>query len=294
MILRDLAAAWVQANCPRADVQDEFLLRLDDGIRRGVGCSFLIGGMLAKNGKPHLVHCYCGELFAFQLTPRQAAWLNVADAELVSARGMVEHNHEPHPEPPVRLEQVEIDNANALDLTKPITGTVKYRADQMWVLPVAIQAVCEPAGRTSMVLYHHLHHLPRGEDSIPFRLLPIDDLRNREGQPFAGLLPIFFQIGIVGEPEKTNRSVLHGPANRPGHFLPQRTPADPPPEFVKQKLGERYVPPSPTPTLMTPETMTLHPFSPFPDPWPPEPKASPNKHRFRSISDIRAVLVEIS
>jgi len=138
MILRDLAAAWVRANCLGSDVQDDFLERLDDALRRGVGCSFVIGRKLMKDGKPHLVHCFCGELFAFQLTPRQASRLKVKDAMLVSASGLTEHDHEPHPDPPVRLEQVDVDSANALDRSKPITGTLTYRSDQMWVMPVAI------------------------------------------------------------------------------------------------------------------------------------------------------------
>lgn len=290
MILRDLASAWVRANCPRTDVQDGFLQRLDDALGRGVGCSFVIGRKLTKDGKPHLVHCFCGELFAFQLTPRQAARLKVKDAMLVSASGLTEHDHEPHPEPPVRLEQVDVDSADALDRSKPITGTLKYRTDQMWVMPVAIQAACEPAGRTCTVLYHHLDHLPRGDGTIRFQLPAIGELQNREGEPFAGVLPIFLQVCIVGEPEKASRSVLDGPATRPSHCLPRATPSSPPPRFVKQKLGERFIPPSPTPTLMTPETMV---FPSFPDPWQAEPTASPNPNRLRSISDIRAVLVEI-
>lgn len=290
MILRNLSTAWVRANCPRADVQDGFIQRLDESLHRGVGCSFVIGGRLTKDGRPHLVHCFCGELFAFQLTPRQAARLNVRDAEIVSARGLTGHVHEPHPEPPVWLEQVEIDGADALDRSKPITGTLKYRADQLWVMPVAIQAACEPAGRTSKVLYYHLDHLPRGENSIRFALPPIGDLQNRDEEPYAGVLPIFFQVCIVGEPEKARRTVLEGPATWPSHCLPGATPVAPPPQMLEQKLGERFIPSSPTSTLMTPETME---FPSFPNPWQPEPKASPNPNRFRSVSDIRAVLVEV-
>jgi hypothetical protein len=291
MILRDLASAWVRANCPRTEVQNGFLQRLDDALRRGVGCSFVIGKRLTKDGKPYLVHCFCGELFAFPLTPRQAEWLHVSDVQLVSARGLAEHNHEPHADPPVRLEQVQIDSAEVLDRSKPIKGTLNYQADQFWVMRLAIQAACEPAGGNSMVLYHHLHDLPRGAGTIRFQFPPIGELKNGEGQPFVGVLPIFFQICIVGEPEKTSRSVPGGPTMQPGHFLPPAKPVPPPPPpFIKQKLGDRFTPPSPTSTLMTPQTMT---FPSFPDPWQPEPKAPPNPNRFRSISDIRAAIVEV-
>lgn len=290
MIIRDLAAAWVRANCPGRDVRDDFLERVDDSLRCGVGCSFLLGRKLTTDGKPYLVHCFCGELFAFQLTPRQAARFKVNDAELISARGLTQHDHEPHPEPPVQLEQIEIDSATALDKSKPIRGTLKYRADQWWVMPVAIQAACEPAGLASIAMYHHLSQLPRGEVTIRFQLPPIGKLQNREGQPFSGVLPIFFQLCIVGEPEKTFPTVPHEPTPHPGHYQPPATPIAPPPPFAKQRLGERFIPPSPTPTLMTPEAIAL---SSFPDPWQIEPKAAPNPHRFRGISDIRAALVEV-
>lgn len=290
MILRDLASAWVRANCPRVDVQEGFLQRFDDAIHRGVGCSFMIGRKLTKDGNPHLVHCFCGELFAFQLTPRQAARLKVNDAELVSARGLTQHDHEPHPEPPVLLELVEVDSADALDRSKPITGTLNYRADQWWVMPVALQAACEPAGQTSATLYHHLDHLPRGEHTNRFQFPPINALQNRDRQPFVGVLPIFFQLCIVGEPEKDRPTVPHGPGTRPGHLLPRAPQPHRPLQDTQQKLGEQFIPPSPTPTLMTPETMTL---PSFPDPWRAEPKASSNPNRLRAISDIRAILVEI-
>ena len=289
MDLRELASAWIRANCPRADVQDGFLQPLDEALHRGVGCSFLIGRELTKGGKPYVVHCFCGELFAFQLTPRQAARLQVNDAELVSARGVTQHDHEPHPEPPVRLEQVEVDSAGALDRSKPVTGTLTYRTDKWWVVPVAIQAACEPASGTSMVLYHHLDHLPRGDGTIRFSFPPIGELQDHQGAPFAGVLPLFFQLCIVGEPEKSCRTVSPGPATRPGHLLPRATPAPPPPP-IQQKLGAHYVPPSLDPTLMTPETMALPPLV---SPSQYVPQAGPNPNRLRAISDIRAVLVEV-
>jgi hypothetical protein len=290
MILRELALAWVRANCPRADVWEEVVQRLDEALRRGVGCSFHFGPKLTKAGKPYVVYCFCGELFAFQLTPRQAARLEVQDAMLVSGRGLTQHHHEPHPEPPVRLEQVEVDRADALDRLMPIRGTLKYRTDQWWIVPLAIQAACEPAGWTCVVLYHHLDGVPRGEGTVRFLMPPPDDLRDRQGRPFAGVLPLFFQVCIVGEPEKACRAVPLGPASLPGYLPPQAI--QPPKHTLASvpKLGEPFLLPSPMPTLMTPETIR---FSSPAGPWPEEPEAGPNRVRFRAISDIRAVLVEI-
>lgn len=290
MLLRDLALAWVTANCPSSELQHDFVQRLDEALLRSVGCSFIIGRKLTKAGKPYLVHCFCGELFAFQLTPRQAARLKVTDAMLVSASGLTRHNHEPHPDPPVRLGQVEVDNAESLDRSVPTKGLLKYRADQWWMMPLAIRAACEPAGRASKALYHHLDGVPRGEGSVRFLLAPIGDLRDRQGQPFGGVLPLFFQLCIVGEPEKTSPATPFGPSTHLGHLLPRapQPPMHAPP--LPQMLGEPFIPPSPMPTLMSAETMS---FPSHADAWPPVTQASPAPPRFRAISDIRAVLVQV-
>lgn len=290
MILRELAAAWVGANCPSIAVQKRFLHQLDDALGRSVGCSFVIGRNLTRSGAPYLVHCFCGELFAFQLTPQQAAGLNVADSQLVSARGLTAHVHEPRPGSLMTLEQVAIDGAEALDRSKPITGTLKYRTEQWWALPLALVVVCEPPGRTNVVLYHHLEQLAQGEGEVRFQLPSITQLRNRQGSPFSGVLPLFFQICIVGEPEKTSQTSLSGPGTWPAHGTPLTKPIVPPPQLVKQKLGEQFTPPVPIPTLMTPATMVA-PL--FPIPWHPEPDSGPNPNRIRAISDIHAVLVEV-
>ena len=86
MILRELAAGWVQANCPRSDVQENFLQYLDDAMESRVNSSFMIGRKLIGSGKPFWVWCFRGEVFAFELTPQQAARLQVADSLVVCAR----------------------------------------------------------------------------------------------------------------------------------------------------------------------------------------------------------------
>ena len=72
MIVRELAAAWLQANCPRRDMQENFLQHLDQSLQGRLNCSFIIGRDLTVAGKPFLVECFGGEFFAFELTPAQA------------------------------------------------------------------------------------------------------------------------------------------------------------------------------------------------------------------------------
>lgn len=294
MILRDLATTWVRANCPRVEVQDDFLKWLDNALQRGVGCSFVVGRELTRSGHPFLVYCFCGELFAFQLTRQQAARLNPRENTLLSVRGLNEQSHGPHPEAPVRLEKVVVDNAQALDRSARVTGAVTYRTERHWFVPLAVQAVCEPPGRTNMVFYHHLLGLPQGEGEFRFSLSPLGDLRDRKGKPFIGALPLFFQVVLAGEPEK---EPPQSPSRKPWelHQHGHRPPTPQPAPSKKNVLGEPFVTPSPIPVVVTADT--LKPFPPMPAMpsihAPHLTPAAPDPQRFRAVSDIRAVLVEV-
>jgi hypothetical protein len=277
---------------------------LDKALERGVGCSFTFGRWLTNTGQPYLVYCYCGELFTFPLTSRQASRLKVRETELISAVGAAQQDHGPHPEPPVNLEEVEVDSAEAFDRVRPIEGTLKYQTEHVWDLPLAIQVVCESGGRTTTALYHHLSGVFRGEGTVRFSVPAVEHLRDHEGQPFTGILPLFFQLCIAGEPEKDPRASPFGWVSGHGHGLPAAAqPAIPAPP-TQRKLGERFTPPSPMPVLMTPTTMVpaktalADPFDsglqvPHAGTWPPVQPVAPDRTRFRAISDIRAVLIEV-
>ena len=273
MSLSNLATSWIRANCPGSDVQADMLGRFQDAMQRGVGCTFLLGRQLVKSRKPFLVACFCGELFAFQLTPRQAAKMNVKDKMLVASIGLSPHFHAPRPEVSVRLNQVEIEGAAMLDRNAPIVGTLQYAADRPWPTPVAIQAVCEPAGRSSVVLYHHLAGLQAGVHTIRFSLSAPQNLQDRSGEPFVGVAPLFFQICLFEGPAGPSA----GQGMSPLAATPPGTPGTPP------QLGEPYVPPAAGATSMP---MPLNPLS-------PHPAAGFTPQVFRAISDIRAVLVEL-
>jgi hypothetical protein len=173
MILRELAAGWMRANCPRSDVQEDFLQYLDGAIQSRVTCSFMIGRKLINSGKPFLVWCFCGEFFAFELTPRQAARLQVADSLLVCAKGVREYDRRPSVAPTVCLEHVEVNQAAALDRSSPIAGTLRYRTDQFILDPLAIQVIFEPPGRASCTHFHHLFNLPPPEGTLPFSVVDV-------------------------------------------------------------------------------------------------------------------------
>ena len=199
--LRDLVAAWVRSNCPRTDLQANLLQHFDRAADRGVTCSFTVGRELTRSGKAFMIYCYAGELFAFELTAEQAVRLHVADNMLQCAEGPRQHPTESKPEPVVWIEEVTVDNAAALDPMAPITGTLRYRTTQLLREPIAIRVTCEPPGRGSTCLYYHLLRLQPPAGTVRFTLSSVGDLRDGNGVPFVGALPLFFQVVTTSGPQ---------------------------------------------------------------------------------------------
>lgn len=289
MALRDLATAWVRANCPRPDVQQNFLQHLDDAIQRSVNCSFMIGRDLTKIGKPFLVYCFRDEVFAWALTPQQAARLAVADNMLVCAASSFVDHSDPKNEPAVWLEHVEIDSAEALDRSQPITGTLHYRTAEFIADPLAIQAMCEPPGRPSTILFHHLHGLIPPQDEIRFSLPPLGDMRDDQGTQFVGVVPLFFQICMAPRPPQPAFSCRPSPIPSPLISALHPWPATPhsPTLMPMSQTNPAWSPLAATPTPAMPVTL------PYPPTYDPGSAAAPPIGHERPISDIRAVLVEV-
>ena len=281
MILRDLAAAWVRANCPWSDVQSNFLKSLDAAIESRVNCSFIIGHGVVGSGKPYWVWCFCGEFFAFELTPQQAARLRVPDQGFVCATGKRQYDQEQRPAPTVWIEHVEVNQAAVLDRSLPITGTLRYRTDQFLLDPLAIRVVFEPPGRRGHINFHHLHFLRPPEGTLQFSVTPFGNLLDDNGTPFTGILPLFFQIWTAGVPPRPG----FGPSPFPqvvGMPAPQ-------PNQPFHPLG--WQPVAALPPFMPGPVQPA--ASPYPPPYDPFGQANPPAQQERPISDIRAVLVEI-
>ena len=143
---------------------------------------------------------------------------------LQCAEGPRQHPCEPKPEALVWIEEVAVDNSDALDPLLPITGTLRYRTTQVIHEPLAIRLTCEPPGRGSTCLYHHLLRLQPPAGTMGFTLAPIGDLRDGNGVPFVGALPLFFEIVATAEPNPHPTAGFAG-QSMPG--FPQPQPAGP-------------------------------------------------------------------
>lgn len=281
MALRDLATAWVRANCP-PDVQTTFLQHLDQSIQRRVNCSFMIGRDLTKIGKPLLVYCFRDEVFAWALTLQEAERMSVADNMLVSAGSPLVNEPLPMVSPVVSLEGVDVDNVTALDRTQPITGTVRYRTHEFITKPLAIRATCEPPGAPAAILSHNMFMLRPPEGDIQFSLPPLGDLLDVDGKQFAGLVPLFFQIWLTAQREMNPDATFPKAPIPPS---PWPVPSSPKPNRSTSHGPAGYL------HAQAPVMPAMSSFPPAYDPGIPVADALPEE---RPISDVRAVLVEIA
>ncbi|HEV3006373.1 MAG TPA: hypothetical protein VGX78_18020 [Pirellulales bacterium] len=278
--MRGLASAWLRANCPSLDVQERFLEQFDQAVGRNMSCAFTVGRDLTNSGKAFLVHCFSGELFAFELTAQQAGRLKVENTMLVCSQSWSGRGGEPKAEPVVWLEEVAVDNRGALDRLSPITGTLRYRATQPWLDPLVIRGVCLPTGRGSITFFHHLVALVPLEGTVKFSMGPLGALEDQEGTSFGGAAPLFFQIWT--KVERDRHSIPVSPA---AHLPGARKPRQPRPGLPSSPQM------SPIPSWEM-EPLNFDP-GPLADPFDPARQAASAAHQERPISDIRAVLADI-
>lgn len=278
MSLREILAAWAQANCPRREVRASLLQALDQATPKSMTCTFMLGRLLTRNGKPFLVSCFGQELFAFELTEEQIAQLEVADEMLVCCETMHVRSHRRATDPVVTIESVALDNANSLDRSQPITGTLRYRSTHRLLKPLALRVAMEHPSFGSVTLFDYLHDLFPTQGEIKFKLGALGRIDGKDKNPSPRVLPLFFQFWTTKQFEPPHGGVPLGPSSPP---FPHSTPFPP----VAQR---KTVPRSPS------WAQPLLPMSStFPPPYDPGPMAGFPDANEDPISDIRAVLVQI-
>jgi hypothetical protein len=283
MGLLDLASAWIRATSPFPVIWKDFETRLDDALGRKAGCSFMLGSQLTKSGSPYAAYCHAGELFTFALTPKQAQRLALRQDLLVCAAGCVEHNHEPRPEPLIHIEEVSLDK-QSLNWEDAISGSFKCSTGQPWLREMCLQVAIEPPGFATTILWSYFGHLPPGISTQRFSV-SCRGLSPANAESFAGVLPLFIQIGIMEEEQPQVLDPWHPMYGQQIHAVPE--------PFHPAVLGDPYLPPS-TPFGLPPGLAHVIPPK---QPVPPStahslPKA-PAQKQFKAVSDIRAVLVEL-
>lgn len=302
MSLREVVAAWARANCPREDVQASLLGSLDHAIPKQRMCTFTIGKLLTRSGKPFMVSCFGGELFAFELTDAQAKRLEVEDAMLVHSEALHVQSHRPAANPVITIEKVVVDAAHELERAQPITGTLHYRSQQMLLRPLVVRVALEHPCRGSVMLYHYVHDLFPTQGEIRFRLRALDESYrpDPEQRPPRQATPLFFQIWTTSQVGPAHGTTPPGLAPVPGTWPGALSrPRSTTPHWMLPPLPQPVQPMSTTfpPTYdpgPAPHSAHNSPMStPFPPAFSSNPLAALPDANESPLSDIRAVLVEI-
>src|SRR5262245_25242749 len=125
----DKAVAWVRENNrfrPDHKIVSDTAKLIDDQADLRKGFLLTLDGALLKSGKPTLLYGRSGELFVFELTPEQAKAANIAPNGTVF-KSTTEQKDLKRPAPRVKLADLAVENAQALDAGKRITGTVSCK-----------------------------------------------------------------------------------------------------------------------------------------------------------------------
>lgn len=125
-MLRDAAMYWVRKNCKDPRLQSDFADKLDSCLRGRMDCWFAVGGALTRHRVPYVLHCFAGELFAFQINDQQAAALLLKPNALITST-------DPRPAPPnnrvampmISILRLKLDR-ETVAWNQPISGSCEY------------------------------------------------------------------------------------------------------------------------------------------------------------------------
>jgi hypothetical protein len=148
-----------------------------------------------------------------------------------------------------------------------------------------VEVTIEPPGCATTILRSYFGFLPLGTSTQRFSV-SCGGLSPPGTESFAGILPVFVQIGVMEEEKPQALDPWHPVYGQQIHAVPE--------PFRSSVIGDPYIPP-PNPFGLPPGFPEI-----FPPTQPAPPSAAhsrpkmPPQRQFKAVSDIRAVLVEIA
>jgi hypothetical protein len=247
-----------------ADVACDFQNQVRSAIEKQVGCRILIGEKLTRTRAAQLVCCFCGEIFSFALSRQQCRAMHSQPFEMTAHQGRLTHIHEREFASRMAIRRAYLQSARTMSGEGAICGTIEIESDLDWKLPLAVQGVVEPPGVPSTLMFHHFRALSRGTNRLSFEFPPLQRSRDQQGQLFRGIIPLFLQVGVYGEPESLEPGAMPSEPAPLGEWLDLRP------------LSHEVV----TAEALRDDGSTGITGS------------SPSPHRFRSASDIAVVAID--
>jgi serine/threonine protein kinase len=201
---RARAVAWLAANNtlgPASSIAEGTGRHLDAQLVPGKAFVLRLGRKLVKSGRPTILAGREDDFFTFELPDGVPAIGDLTTALAVTA----EQSQEFHPDPPVRLSDLKIDQKRTLAGDRDVTGSMAYRVRT----PVAGRLACRltfmlgTLTRTHYWLLEEDRLAGQGELTFQFDPLQGDDKRR------AGPTILFLDVCSFNEPgRKTKAFVL--------------------------------------------------------------------------------------
>lgn len=197
-MLRHLAEAWVTGRCPTGAPIQEMVAKVDSAASQGLNCWLRFGPQTTRNGRPYLVYCFEGELFAFELDRQQADLLQLVKGQVGFGTAGRRLTADPCERPAAQIARPLL----AIATRERISGIVAYEMPCNHMLPYCLRMTWDrPDGRTCD-MYQHVDSplMPFGAIRFEFSLKLPD-----YGPISRTLSPLFFCLQSV--PDGRNPSL---------------------------------------------------------------------------------------
>jgi len=154
-MLRDAASNWVRSHLSGSRFHATVERQLEEATALGYNYYLVMGTDSTRDGKPYLMHCYCGELFVFELTFKQARRFKIPRGQFLWGTGALAGRLESPETPAVAITGLAIERADGLPRGSPISADVSYEADGGWPDSCAFRLDYDVAGVGSVASFHY-------------------------------------------------------------------------------------------------------------------------------------------
>jgi len=198
-MLSDSALSWIRSHCPDPRFLQDFSRHFDKAAEQKLNCFLVIGPKVTKDGKPRMMHCFCGNLFIFELTLDQIRTLNVVNGKVLW--GMSKRSGQPEAieQPTVTISDLEIEKADSLPSDEPIVAHISYDTNGVRIGPCVFRLDYEIGGGSVSCLGWCYVDAPLGLNGrVSCRFLPVK--KPDAPPPFQEPLAMFLRLCKLPDP----------------------------------------------------------------------------------------------
>lgn len=197
--LQEKALEWLKTNNAEKSAESELATGMVEPLKKitegGHNFSILMGSSLTADGKPYMLSGWLGEFFPFALSERQAASINMTETRF--RYFAIKRSGRRFADPILKLSDLKIADADAIDGGRPIKGTVKIGSTGFYIGATFVYMRIEMQGSTRLISRNckldNFKYDGFSEKTVEFEFDPINEAGDTE-KPVQGALPTFFSV----------------------------------------------------------------------------------------------------